>query len=425
MNHLLRRGACPGLSAPMPTGDGLLVRLRPIGTVSFAALVKLCAAAREYGNSVIEVTARGSIQVRGLSAESAPLFANAVATLGIVVEDGLPIFSNPLAGLDAEEILDAAALAAGLRDALAGTSLAKRLAPKVSAAIDGGGVLGLDGISADLRLGAEATPEGAALHIAVGGDGARATELGVVAAENAVETALRLLEVIAQFGSDARGRDVLASSGSVKFRSAIADLLIANSTPRRSRKDSQAIGTHPLGDGSLAFGIGLAFGHTEAETLQRIAKAAQAVGASGIRAAPGRTVMIIGLAPWTAQSFAKTADGLGFIVSAADPRRHVFACAGAPSCSSARVAARAIAPRIAEAAAPYLDASLQIHISGCAKGCAHAGVAALTIVGAPRRCDLVADGRARDAPFATAAPDELPAAIARYAREKKREISHV
>ena len=170
MNHLLRRGACPGLSAPMPTGDGLLVRLRPIGTVSFAALVKLCAAAREYGNSVIEVTARGSIQVRGLSAESAPLFANAVATLGIVVEDGLPIFSNPLAGLDAEEILDAAALAAGLRDALAGTTLAKRLAPKVSAAIDGGGVLGLDGISADLRLGAEATPEGAALHIAVGGD---------------------------------------------------------------------------------------------------------------------------------------------------------------------------------------------------------------------------------------------------------------
>ena len=73
-----RRGACPGLSAPMPTGDGLLVRLRPIGTVSLAAFKALCAAARQYGNGVVEITARGSIQVRGLSAASAPHFADAV-----------------------------------------------------------------------------------------------------------------------------------------------------------------------------------------------------------------------------------------------------------------------------------------------------------------------------------------------------------
>jgi len=32
-----RRGACPGLSAPMPTGDGLLVRLLPTGTIPLAA----------------------------------------------------------------------------------------------------------------------------------------------------------------------------------------------------------------------------------------------------------------------------------------------------------------------------------------------------------------------------------------------------
>ncbi len=426
MNDLLRRGACPGLSAPMPTGDGLLVRLRPIGTVSLAALQKLCAAAREHGNGVIEVTARGSIQIRGLSVETAPLFANAVATFGIAVEDGLPILSNPLAGLDAEEILDASALAADLRHALAGTSLAKKLAPKVSTVIDGGDALDLDGISADLRLRAEATHEGPVIRVSVGGDGAGATELGVVGAENAVETALRLLEAIAQSGSKRpRVRDVLGSSDSVKLRSAIADLFIADAMPRRPRKNSLAIGTHPLRDGSLACGIGLAFGHTDAATLEQIAKAAHAVGANGLRAAPGRTLMIIGLAPRIAQSFGDTAAELGFIVGADDPRQHVFACAGAPICSSAHVAARAIAPRIAEAAAPYLDASLQIHISGCAKGCAHAGVAALTIVGAPQRCELVAKGHAGDAPFATAAPDELPAAITRYARETKRQISHV
>ena len=30
MNAFSRRGACPALSAPMQTGDGLLVRLNPV-----------------------------------------------------------------------------------------------------------------------------------------------------------------------------------------------------------------------------------------------------------------------------------------------------------------------------------------------------------------------------------------------------------
>ena len=84
------RGACPGLSAPMLTGDGLLVRLLPIGAVPLAAFASLCAAAREHGNGIVEITARGSIQVRGLNAASAPRFADAVAALNITAADGIP-----------------------------------------------------------------------------------------------------------------------------------------------------------------------------------------------------------------------------------------------------------------------------------------------------------------------------------------------
>ena len=43
----LRRGACPGLSAPMATGDGLFARLTPAGsTIALDAFAGLCAAAR-------------------------------------------------------------------------------------------------------------------------------------------------------------------------------------------------------------------------------------------------------------------------------------------------------------------------------------------------------------------------------------------
>jgi precorrin-3B synthase len=218
----LRRGACPGLSAPMPTGDGLLVRLHPIGTVSLAAFKALCAAARQCGNGVIEITTRGSMQVRGLSTASAPRFADTVASLGIAAEEGIPIISNALAGLDPEELLDASALAADLRRALARTSLPGRLAPKISVVIDGGGALGLDALSADVRLRAELINDHVALHVSVGGDAANATPLHAIMPSDCTEAALRLLEVIARRGRSARARDILATGEIDSFRESLS-----------------------------------------------------------------------------------------------------------------------------------------------------------------------------------------------------------
>ena len=121
-------------------------------------------------------------------------------------------------------------------------------------------------------------------------------------------------------------------------------------------------------------------------------------------------------------AFAEAAERLGFITRADDPRRKVIACAGAPICASAHIASRALAPAVASSAAPRLGT---IHISGCAKGCAHAGAAALTVVGMPEGCALIANGTVRDTPFAVVAKNELSAAIANHARERTEEAAHV
>jgi len=432
-----RRGACPGLSAPMPTGDGLLVRFHPVGTMALTAFGEIAAAAREYGSGIIEISARGSVQVRGLTTASAPHFADAIAALGIAAADGVPVLSNALAGLDAEETLDAGTLAADLRRALARTSLAAGLAPKVSVVIDGGGALSLDGTSADIRLHATSINGARALVVGVGGDDRNAMVLGVIAPANAVEAAARLLEVVARHGRAARARDVLSTESVAPFATALADLLLISARPRGRRdpepdtrrrgheRRTDPVGLHRLRDGSLACGLGLAFGHTDAATLEGLTESAAASGAIGMRAAPGRALMIIGLSPQTYSSFVAAAERLGFIVRADDPRRHVVACAGAPVCASASIAARAIAPLVADAAAPVIDRSFMIHISGCAKGCAHPATAALTAVGTAGGCALIANGSARDAPFATVAAHDLPGAIARHAYNAKREIDHV
>jgi precorrin-3B synthase len=421
-----RRGICPGLSRPLPTGDGLLVRIVPIGTVALDAFAALSALARRHGNGIVEITARGSIQVRGLSTQSAPDFADAVASLGIAAADGIPILCNPLAGLAAAEIFDAAAFAAGLRGAVARLSLAGRLDPKVSVVITGGGPLNLALLPADIRVRAQLRNGQPALRLAVGGTDENAFDLGMIALDDGVEAISRLLLVVAQRGK--RARDIAAVEGLGCFEEMLAfarreslaqgdrdgALIETCSTPPQG---SEAIGLHALRDGSVACGIGLAFGHAEASTLERLTDAAASAGAYGLRTAPNRSLLAIGVARENAGSFLAAAAQLGFVNSADDPRRHVIACAGAPLCTSAYIAARAIALRFAEAAAPYLSNGLTLHISGCGKGCAHPGAASFTVVGTRNHCALVANGSARDAAFTTAPLDQLPAIVAAQLRE--------
>jgi hypothetical protein len=178
MSATLRRGACPGLSAPMQTGDGLLARLVPLDGLSPDAFSGFCAAARRDGNGTIEVTARGSLQVRGLTPETAPQFATTIAALDIPASDGVPVTADPLGASDPEATIDSAALAARLREAIATASLT--LGPKVSVTLDSGGHLHLDALPADIRLRAIATVSGPRLAVAIGGAAASAAPLGTL-----------------------------------------------------------------------------------------------------------------------------------------------------------------------------------------------------------------------------------------------------
>jgi precorrin-3B synthase len=171
-----------------------------------------------------------------------------------------------------------------------------------------------------------------------------------------------------------------------------------------------------LRDG-IAIGVALAFGHADADALERLVDAAKLAGARGLRTAPGRALLVIGVTADTAPKLAATAASLGFITRRDDPRRCVVACAGAPICASAEIPARALGPLISVAAPALLDGSLTVHVSGCLKGCAHPGTAALTIVGRASGCGLVIDGSARDAVSTAIATAALRASFARLARE--------
>lgn len=390
MNALYRRGACPGLSAPMMTGDGLLARLSPSGsTIGLDAFGGLCRAAEAHGNGIIEVTSRGSIQIRGLSSASAPILAADVSALHIDGSGGIPVLVNPLSGLDPGETFNAGALAAELRRSLA-SPLAAALSAKVSVVVDGRGSLHLDDVAADIRLRAIDALNGASFHISLGGDASTSTPLGVVAPKGAVVCVLRLLEVLVATAPNARMRDAIRGEGLSAFKAAVADVVIDGAAPV-VRPAAEPIGLHSLRMGEVAIGLGLPFGHSDSETLLRLVEAGRQAGASGLRTAPGRALLLLGLSPAAAQKSAADAEGRGFIVNASDPRRRVVACAGAPICASGQIPARAMAPAVVRAAGAASPKNV-IHVSGCYKGCAHPAPAAVAIFGRDGQCDVVLDG---------------------------------
>ena len=62
------RGWCPGALRPMLSGDGMLLRVRPmLGEVSAEAMRGLCDLAGRHGNGLIDLTSRANLQLRGAS----------------------------------------------------------------------------------------------------------------------------------------------------------------------------------------------------------------------------------------------------------------------------------------------------------------------------------------------------------------------
>jgi precorrin-3B synthase len=380
---------------------------RPIPLDAFAAL---CLAARTHGNGILEITSRGSIQVRGLTPMSAPAFATAVQALDIVDAAGGRVLASPLAGIDPHEIFDVTAVADRLRDLLVESGLAARLAPKVSVVVDGGGALHLDAVPCDIRVRAEGTGGALGFKVTIADESANPATLGTIPSVDVTKTVLEPLDAIAAHGPEARAHD-LPRAGFARRP--------PQDEGQSARSLVQPIGAHRLRDGSLALGIGLSFGHSDSERLQRLIEETRRAGATSARPASGRVLLLIGVPPAQAAKLVVEAERLGFITKPDDPRRRVVACAGAPACAAAEIPTRTLAPAIAAAA--HLERQT-VHLSGCSKGCAYHGLADVTVVGIGGKCGIVPNGRAQDAPIEFVAPEDLPEYLVR--RAVMREMAH-
>lgn len=359
------QGWCPGALRPMLSGDGLVVRVRPRGGWLSPVQAKgIADLAAQHGNGLIDLSARANVQLRGVTWASHPALIAGLADLGLIdattqAETARNVVVNPFWTTgDGTQ-----ALAEALMQALTAPDV-PTMPGKFGYAIDTAATPVLRKTSADIRI------ERAAGGLMVWADGA--TTGAMVASPEAAIAAVKVLtEWFVQQGGIVAGRGRMAA-------------LIARRPVLPALFQAVAVPVVPLfnpAPGLSANGalVGFEFGQMQAQTLARLADFGP------LRVTPWRMLLLEG-----APALPKIP---GLITRPDDPLLRVIACTGAPGCVQAHQPTRALA----RALAPFWPKG-SLHISGCAKGCAHPGSASITLVATPEGFDLIRNGGAAASP---------------------------
>lgn len=365
MSSFAVQGWCPGVLRPMESGDGLVVRVRArAGRLSPAQAHGIAAAAARHGNGLIDLSARGNLQLRGVTRASHPALVEALRGLDLVdadqrTEAARNLLVTPFSDAGTEVLAEAFGQA---------LMQAPELPGKFGFVLDTGPAPLLQDISGDIRLERDRQ----------GGLVLRCDGLAMGCPVTPDQAAARAMDLARWFLSaggmrDGRGRMAARTADGMRPAGALAPVVApAAALP------PPGPGLHP--QGAL---IGFEFGQLGAATLLALADLGP------MRLTPWRMLLVEGL---------KTLPDLpGLSLRADDPLRRVDACTGAPGCLQARAATRPLARRLA----PQVPEGMRLHVSGCAKGCARPGPADLVLVAGGRGFDVVRHGRAGDPPALT------------------------
>ncbi|WP_223274812.1 cobalamin biosynthesis protein CobG [Tateyamaria sp. syn59] len=349
------KGWCPGAWRAMMSGDGLIMRIRPrLARLTRDQILGLCTLSQSHGNGIIDLTSRANLQMRGINEDDHQTVLTALHSLDLI--DTTPeqeakrnIVTTPLW----QEGDLTTRLHAAIIDTL---PQMPTLPAKMGIAIDTGPQPTLADTSADFRF------ERSATSLILRADGAPNGQ--AISEAEAPQALLHLAHWFLDTNGAAAGR--------------MAKHLKSTPLPDDWQDTAPNQAAQPLQPGGTTYGA--PFGSIDAATLAALLQDSQA---TALRVTPWRLFILENAKPCAPQ---------GFITDANDPLLYTHACPGAPACASATVDTRHLARKLAKPG---------LHISGCAKGCAHPRRAATTLVGNDGTFDLVENGHPWDAPRAT------------------------
>ncbi len=390
-----------------------MVRIRiPNGIVTSPQLRAIADLTRRYANGIADLTVRQNIQLHWITIEALPevleglwqVGLNTTGACGDVVRN---ITGCPVAGVDADEIVDASPLVLEASNLLAGNTEFYNLPRKFKISIAGCRSwcsypeINDIGLTAETRrIGAK--PEvGFSLRVA----GGLSAEPYLAARLNAfirwdqavpvikgIAELFRDSEVLREHRERARLKFLFLRHGwtAERFLDELHDRIgfKLDSAVEEDRPDDvyrDHVGIHSQKQHGLSYVGAVALrGRITADQMQSAAELAERFAGGELRATNMQNLLVVNVPTINTESLAKELDAIGLRVGGSSFARGTIACSGTEFCKLAITETKAFSRWLVEELEdrlPGFDQHLKLHVTGCPNSCGQHWIADIGIEG--------------------------------------------
>ena len=376
------------------------------GQLSNDQLRVIAYVSRRYARGTADVTDRQNIQLHWIEIENVPDIWEALESVGLSTTEACGdtprvILGCPLAGIDADEIIDGTPEIAAIGAQYIGDSAFSNLPRKFKSTISGcTAQCAIHEINDIAFVGVLNEQGEAGYDLWVGGGLSTNPMLGkrlgaFVRPGQVPEVWAGVTGLFRDYGyrrlrHRARIKFLVADWGPEKFREMLEKEYLGYALPDGPAPDAPRdgirdhVGVHPQRDGNNYVGFAPAVGRLSADTLDVIAELAARYGSGRVHTTTEQKMVILDVPPERTEELVAELDKAGLPARPSAFRRHTMACTGIEFCKLAIVETKARAADLIselERRLPGFDAPVTINVNGCPNSCARIQTADIGLKG--------------------------------------------
>jgi sulfite reductase (ferredoxin) len=361
---------------------------------------------RRYARGTADVTDRQNIQLHWIEIENVPDIWEALESVGLSTTEACGdtprvILGCPLAGIDADEIIDGTAEIAAIGEQYIGDAAFSNLPRKFKSAISGCPAQCAIHEINDIAFVGVVKPNGeTGYDLWVGGGLSTNPMIGkrlgaFVRPGQVAEVWAGVTGLFRDYGyrrlrHRARIKFLVADWGPEKFREVLEKEYLGYALPDGPAPDMPRdgirdhVGVHPQRDGNYYVGFAPVVGRLSADALDVIADLADRYGSGRVHTTTEQKMVILDVPPERTEELVAELDAADLPARPSAFRRHTMACTGIEFCKLAIVETKARAADLIselERRLPGFDAPVTINVNGCPNSCARIQTADIGLKG--------------------------------------------
>ncbi|HEX9819973.1 MAG TPA: precorrin-3B synthase [Methylomirabilota bacterium] len=394
-----------------------MVRIRiPNGALAAHQLRALADLAERHARGVADLTVRQNVQLHWVTIEDLPvvfetLWRTGITTLGACGDVTRNVTGCPVAGVDADELLDASPLVHETTRLLNGNPDFYNLPRKFKVTITGCRSWCVYPEINDVGMTAVRHPATGEIGFAVrvGGGLSTAPHLGVrldafvrprevVPVVRAVAEVFRDSDVLRQNREKARLKFLFLHGGwtPARFLAEVEQRLgtrLAAGVPDDPPDDvyRDHVGIHPQRQDGLCYvGLPVVRGRLTPGQMRAVADVAERFGSGQLRTTTMQNLLVLDVPRERAGRLAREMEPVGLSLDASPFRRGTVACTGSEFCKLALTETKGFARRLVddlESRLPDFDRHVRINVTGCPNSCGQHWIADIGIEGKKLKAD--------------------------------------